>query len=154
MRRWLLSCAVLAACAGPRSPPTPSAGLDEDGFRTLMERVAAGWREGNARKAADCFTEDALYEEPPRQQFHAGRADLFEFFGGERGTDLPMQMTWHHLVFDPSTQVGAGEYTFRLNRQYHGVVMVQLRGGRIARWREYQIESSLSFEDFSAATRF
>lgn len=32
--------------------------------------------------------------------------------------------------------------------------MVQLRGGLIARWREYQTESSLSFEDFSAATRF
>ena len=59
-------------------------------------------------------------------------------------------MTWHHLVFDPDTQVGGGEYTFRLNRQYYGVVMVKPRGGQIERWREYQIESSLSFE---AATR-
>ena len=154
MGRWLLVCGALAACAAPRSPPTPSGGLDAEGFRAPMERVAADWREGNAAKAVECFTEDALYEEPPRKQFHSGRADLFGFFGGEKGTELPMHMTWHHLVFDPVTQVGAGEYTFRLNRQYHGVVMVQLRGGRIARWREYETESSLSFEEFSAATRF
>ena len=154
MLRWLLVCLGLAACAAPRSPPTPTGGLDVEGFRALMEHVAAGWREGNAAKAVEYFSEDALYEEPPRKQFHSGRADLFEFFGGEKGTERPMHMTWHHLVFDPATQVGAGEYTFRLNRQYHGVVMVQVRGGRIARWREYQTESSLSFEEFSAATRF
>lgn len=154
MRQWLLACAVLAACAAPRSAGTPPGGLDQGGVRMLMEQVAAGWREGNATKAAERCTEDALYEEPPRNQFHSGRADLFEFFSRPNGTDTPMHMTWHHLVFDAGTQIGAGEYTFRLNRQYHGVVMVQLRGGRIARWREYRSESSLPFEEFSAATRF
>ncbi|RPH69630.1 MAG: hypothetical protein EHM78_14580 [Myxococcaceae bacterium] len=154
MRPWLLSCLVLAGCAGARSTGTPTGALDAEGFRALMEQVAAGWREGNAAKAVECFTEDALYEEPPRKQFHSGRADLFEFFGGEKGTAKPMHMIWHYLAFDPISQVGAGEYTFRLNRQYHGVVMVKLRDGRIARWREYQTESSLSFEEFSAATRF
>ena len=38
MRRWLLVCLALAACAGPRSAPTPPGGLDVDGFRALMER--------------------------------------------------------------------------------------------------------------------
>jgi hypothetical protein len=65
-----------------------------------------------------------------------------------------MRMTWHDLVFDEASQVGAGEYTFKLNGQYHGVVMVQLRGGLIACWREYQTASPLSWEEFSAATRF
>jgi len=41
-----------------------------------------------------------------------------------------------------------------LNRRHHGLVIVQLRGGRIARWREYQIESSLTFEEVPAASRF
>jgi hypothetical protein len=112
MRRWLLVCWALAACAGPRSTPTPPAGLDAEGFGALVERVAAG-------------------------------AHRFELFGGKRVTELPMQMTWHHLGFEPGTQVGAG-----------GVVMAKLRGGRIERWREDQTESSLSFEEFSAATRF
>ena len=154
MRRWLLPLLALVGCAAPPPAPSVEGGLDPGGFRALMERVADGWRDGNAAKAVECFTEDALYEEPPRKQFHSGRPDLFEFFGGTNGTDKPMHMTWHHLVFDARAQIGAGEYTFRLNRQYHGVVMVQLRGARIARWREYQTESSLPFEDFSAATRF
>ncbi len=38
-----------------------------------METVAAGWNAGDARKAADGFTEDALYLEPPDKQFYAGR---------------------------------------------------------------------------------
>jgi len=32
--------------------------------------------------------------------------------------------------------------------------MAELCGGRIARWREYQTESSLPFAEFSGATRF
>jgi SnoaL-like protein len=154
MVRMLALVFLWIGCAGSPPTPAPAARLDTAGFRMLMERVAEGSREGNAEKAAACFTEDALYEEPPRKQFHSGRADLFEFFGGSRGTDQPMHMTWHHLVFDEVTQIGSGEYTFKLHGQYHGVVMVQLRGGLIARWREYQTESSLSWEEFSAATRF
>jgi hypothetical protein len=155
MRRSFQVTVILLCCACTRPPPqAPAGGLDVEGFHSLMERVAEGWREGNATRAVECFTEDAVYEEPPRKQFHAGRADLFEFFGGAKGPEVPMKMAWHHLVFDPKTQIGAGEYTFRANRQYHGVVMVQLRGGRIARWREYQTESPLAFKDFSAATRF
>jgi hypothetical protein len=117
-------------------------------FRRLMETVAAGWNEGNARKAADCFAEDAVYSEPPRKQFYRGRAALFEFFGGDKKPEPPMHMTWHHLVFDEATQVGAGEYTFRMNNQYHGVVMVKVRHGRIANWREYQYQSALPWSAF------
>jgi hypothetical protein len=34
-------------------------------FEKLMQTVAQGWNEGNARKAADCFHENAVYVEPP-----------------------------------------------------------------------------------------
>ena len=117
-------------------------------FRELMTTVAAGWNEGDARKAADCFAEDATYSEPPRKQFYKGRAALFRFFGGDRKPEPPMKMAWHHLVFDEATQVGAGEYTFRMNRQYHGVVMVKVRNGRIHNWREYQYQSALPWDEF------
>jgi hypothetical protein len=83
----------------------------------------------------------------PRRQFYKGRAALFEFFGGGRRVEPPMQMTWHHLVFDETTQVGAGEYTFRMNNQYHGVVMVKVSRGRIANWREYQYQSPLKWDE-------
>ena len=33
-------------------------------FRQLMQTVADGWNEGDAHKAADCFSQDAVYVEP------------------------------------------------------------------------------------------
>lgn len=117
-------------------------------FRKLMTAVAAGWNEGDARKAADCFADDAIYSEPPRKQFYKGRAALLEFFGGAEQPGTPMQMVWHHLVFDEAAQVGAGEYTFQLNNRYHGVVMVKITNGRISNWREYQCQSTLPWAEF------
>ena len=59
-----------------------------------------------------------------------------------------MKMTWHHLAFDEESQVGFGEYTFQMNYRYHGVVVVRIRGGKIANWREYQYESPLEWKEF------
>jgi hypothetical protein len=85
-------------------------GLTEEAFRRLLDTVAAGWNEGDARRAADCFAEHAVYLEPPDRQMYRGREELYRFFGGE---DPPrMEMRWHHVVFDEDRQVGAGEYTF------------------------------------------
>ncbi|MGZ8592111.1 MAG: nuclear transport factor 2 family protein [Actinomycetota bacterium] len=85
-----------------------------------------------------------------RQPALRGTDALFEFFGGE---DPPsMWMEWHHLVVDGDT--GVGEYTYRGNRQYHGLVIVQLRDGVIARWREYQVESELRWDRFVGPSRF
>lgn len=119
-----------------------------------MQTVAAGWNEGNARKAADCFSEDAIYIEPPDKQLYHGRAELHEFFGGDAGTDVPMKMTWHHLAFNVEEQVGFGEYTFQMHRRYHGIVVVKIETGRIQRWREYQYRSALDWEQFTSQNPF
>ena len=119
-----------------------------------MRTVSDGWNEGNARKAADCFANDAVYIEPPDSQVYMGRQALFEFFGGNKGTDKPMHMVWHHLAFDVGTQVGFGEYTFALNHQFHGVVVVQLRGKEIRSWREYQYQSTLDWRQFTGKGNF
>lgn len=129
-------------------------GLTAAGFRLLLETIATGWNEGDAAKAAACFAEDAVYEEPPARQLYLGRAALFEFFGGTEGPEPAMSMHWHHIVFDVLTQIGAAEYTFAARRRYHGVVIVQVRRGLVARWREYQVESELAWEEFGAASRF
>ena len=65
-----------------------------------------------------------------------------------------MKMTWHHLAFDEATQVGFGEYTFQMNNRYHGIVVVRIRDGRIANWREYQYQSPLDWETFVDENRF
>lgn len=147
----MIALAVALALAVPPAPVSP---LTTAQFQALMTTVSDGWNEGNARKAADCFTEDAVYSEPPRKQLYRGRAQLYDFFGGASKPDPPMKMAWHHLVFDEATQVGAGEYTFEMNKRYHGVVMVRIRDGRIANWREYQYESTLGWDEFAGENRF
>ena len=128
--------------------------LTSQQFQQLMQTVAAGWNEGNARKAADCFSEEAIYVEPPEKQLYHGREELYEFFGGDAGTDLPMKMTWHHLAFDDREQVGFGEYTFQMHGRYHGIVVVKLEAGRLKHWREYQYRSELDWEEFTSQNPF
>jgi ketosteroid isomerase-like protein len=123
-------------------------------FERLMKTVAAGWNEGNARKAADCFGEDTVYVEPPDKQLYHGRAELYEFFGGESRTDIPMKMTWHHLAFNEEEQVGFGEYTFQMHGRYHGIVIVNVKAGLIRHWREYQYQSELDWQEFTSHTPF
>ena len=123
-------------------------------FKTLMQTVAAGWNEGNARKAADCYTEDALYTEPPAKQVYAGRKALYEFFGGDKNPEPPMKMSWHHLAFDEASQIGFGEYTFQMNNRYHGIVIVKIRSGKISNWREYQYKSDLEWREFAGENDF
>lgn len=128
--------------------------MSTDEFMQLMQTVADGWNEGNARKAADGFSEDVIYIEPPEKQLYHGRAELYEFFGGDNGTDLPMKMSWHHLAFNEEDQVGFGEYTFQLHGRYHGIVVVKVESGLIKRWREYQYRSELSWEEFTSHNPF
>jgi len=42
--------------------------------------------------------------------------EIYEFSGGSN--PLPMSLIWHHLIFDPDTSIGVGEYTYRGRRQY------------------------------------
>ncbi|HJR81509.1 MAG TPA: nuclear transport factor 2 family protein [Anaerolineales bacterium] len=123
-------------------------------FERLMQTVAEGWNEGNAHKAADCFSEDAIYVEPPDRQLYHGRAELYEFFGGDSGPDRPMKMTWRHLAFNEEEQIGFGEYTFAMNRRYHGIVVVKIESGRIKGWREYQYQTELNWKDFTGRNPF
>ena len=119
-----------------------------EGFTALLEALASAWNEGDAARAADCFTPDAVYLEPPAKQLYRGRQALFEFFGGNEGRPGQMSMRWHHLAFSPETQVGFGEFSFTYGTTAHGVAVVRLRDGKIANWREYWYESELPWAEF------
>ena len=123
-------------------------------FNQLMKTIADGWNEGDARKAADCFSEDAIYIETPDKQLYHGRAEIYEFFGGDSGTDLPMKMTWHHLAFNEENQIGFGEYTFEMHGRYHGIVVLKIESGLIKGWREYQYQTVLGWESFTKDNSF
>ena len=123
-------------------------------FESLMQTIAASWNEGNAQKAADCFLEDAVYVEPPDRQIYHGRHELYEFFGGDSGPEIPMHMTWHHLAFNESEQIGFGEYSFQMHGRYHGIVTVKIESGLIKFWREYQYKTEVSWDEFTSLNPF
>jgi len=134
-------------------PCQPKGKLSRPEFESVMSTIAAGWNQGNARIAASCFADDAVYSAPPAQG-HTGRKALYEYFGGDRGRPQPMHMSWHHLVFDPDQQIGVGEYTFHYQIQTHGLVIVRLSHGLIQNWREYEQESSLPWKQFVGGNDF
>ena len=76
-------------------------------FNALMRTLANAWNSNNAKQAADCFAEGAMYSFPPNPQIRRGREALFEFFGGPKGRPRPMRMEWHHLLFDEEHKIGA-----------------------------------------------
>jgi hypothetical protein len=123
-------------------------------FRVLMKTVERGWNSNNAKLAADCFTNDAIYSAPPDGIVRRGKKQLFDFFGGDKGRDQPMRMEWHHLLFDETTQIGAGEYTFTYQIRTHGVAIVRILDGKIANWREYEQVSPLPWSQFIGENHF
>jgi ketosteroid isomerase-like protein len=126
--------------------------MDRHQFVSLMGTLAEAWSNGDSRTAADCFTADAVYVEPPDRQRYVGRAALYDLSGG----DAPpaMTMTWHHLAFDEEGRVGFGEYTFQGRRRFHGVTVVAVRDGRIHRWREYQYQDDRDWTQFVGDSAF
>jgi ketosteroid isomerase-like protein len=125
--------------------------LNTQEFSTLMEKLALGWSQQDTDSALDCFTQDALYIEPPDIQIYRGHEQLRPYFAALKpGTFMRFQNLW----FDESKQVGAGEYSFGMKDDAtadHGVVVVEIREGKIAFWREYQRKGPSAFSEFIAA---
>jgi nuclear transport factor 2 (NTF2) superfamily protein len=128
--------------------------LTTSDFEQLMQATADGWNNGNARKSAECFSEDAIYVEPPNKQLYHGREELYEFFGGDKGTDIPMKMICHHLAFNEEEKIGFGEYTFEMHGRYQGIVVVTVEAGLIKQWREYQYQTQINWEEFTSYNPF
>lgn len=130
----LLLC---VACIGSDRGATRATGLTDSEFNGLLTRLARAWQDQHAQAAVDLFTADAIYMQPPDVQLFVGREQLRAYFGAvEPGTT----MVWHQIWFDPEAQVGTGEFTFGIAGRAeatHGVAIIELRDGRIARWHEY-----------------
>lgn len=118
-------------------------------FENLMSTIADGWNEGNPTKSVECFTNDAMYMEPPDKQLVKGKDALYKYFGGDDAKPKVMKLEWHNLFFNEEKQMGSGEYTFEMNNIiHHGVAIVELEQGKIKFWREYDVPGALSYQDF------
>lgn len=124
--------------------------MTADGFHELMERLARGWSTQDTELALSCFAEDAVYMEPPDVQLYVGHEQLRPYFAA---LDPGTYMHFNVLLFDDTTQVGAGEYAFGHERSEladHGVAVVEIERDRIRHWREYQRKGPARFGDFLA----
>lgn len=120
-----------------------------DDFRQLLTRLAAAWNTADPESAVRCFTADVVYVEPPDRQRYVGHEEIYDLSAA-----VGMSITWHHIAFDPGSQIGFAEYTFRGRNQYHGVAVIQCADGRIRRWREYQRPDDLSWQEFAGDSIF
>ena len=124
--------------------------MNGEEFRELMERLARAWSTQDTELGLSCFTEGAVYMEPPDLQLYLGHAELRPYFAAlTPGTYI----RFHAIMFDEAAQVGAGEYSFGSEGEEtadHGVAVVELEGGRIGLWREYQRKGPAAFDDFLA----
>lgn len=122
--------------------------LNSQAFYALMEQLARAWSQQDTDSALACFSQDAVYMEPPDIQIYQGQEQLRPYFAAlSPGTF----MRFHNLWFDEAKQVGAGEYSFGSAGKAtadHGIVVVELRDGKIAFWREYQRKGPSVFRDF------
>jgi SnoaL-like domain len=144
----VLAMLVLVITSGGCERRIGREGIKESDFRELMNRLADGWSRQNTEQALSCFTENAVYMEPPNIQFYEGHIQLRPYFAALKPGTF---MRFHNLWFDESRQVGAGEYSFGesgATTADHGVVVVELRDRRIAFWREYQQKGPISFDRF------
>jgi ketosteroid isomerase-like protein len=46
--------------------------MDHDAFVKLMQTLAAAWNAGDTDRALACFSDDAVYMEPPGEQRYEG----------------------------------------------------------------------------------
>lgn len=125
---------------------------DGNEFELLLHRLSDSWAQLDTTGAAGCFTEDAVYMEPPDVQLFVGRSELTAYFSPlEKGTYLD----FHGIWFDEPSQTGAAEFSFGVRGEEtadHGVVVVALRDDLIASWREYPRKGSASFSAFTSTS--
>jgi len=122
-------------------------GISEQEFIKIMNNVAQGWSTQNTNLALSSFSDDAIYMEPPNTQYYRGHKQLRPYFD-ELSSEH--QMKFHNLWFNPKNQSGAGEFTFSYGKEKAdtGIVMVEIKNGKITFWREYHKKGPSEFQQF------
>ncbi len=133
-KRYLL-VAVLSSCA------LAARAASQDSARQLVERQARAWEKQDFTLAAADWLPTAVLSSPegntPAPEMPASMRDYFKDF-----TDL--HVTLKNLIVSPDGNKLALEWDWAITRKRdgkrgisHDAIMVDLKGGKIASWREY-----------------
>ncbi len=139
---------IFSIAMAPRAGSPSAEKLARTEFQGLLESLAGAWSRQDTDAALACFTDDALYMQPPDQQLYRGTSELRLLFDGLKPGTV---MKFHHFAFDPDSQDGFAEFSFGRSGSetaVHGVVRIALSERRISLWREYFESGPASFEDF------
>lgn len=130
----------------------PVLNSSEQQFVAVMEELAAAIGAGDARRGANCYTNDVIFYEPSTRFLLRSREEIYHLFGGEKPHKGLLR--WHHLGFNSSAQIGFAEFTLNYGEPVHGIVIVQISEGKIAVWREYYFDSTLAWNAFIKDSAF
>lgn len=118
--------------------------MDQTEFRSLLNALADGWKDGEYERVASHFAENAFYSDAFTYKFR-DRAPLLAFFEDDGGE--PQSCVFHEAVFDEARQIGVAEFTYRGTYLYHGTAWITIEGEKIISWREYQHTSDKTREE-------
>ena len=111
-------------------------------LRRIMEDYRRAWEHQDAADLLTLFSEDATYHENPFNEPLAAHAAIREYWQRATGNQKDIRFRWRHVhsAGDEHTIEWEAQFT-RLEPaqlvELRGMMFLTLRGGRIARLREY-----------------
>jgi uncharacterized protein (TIGR02246 family) len=108
----------------------------------IMDTYKRAWEQRDPELVLTVFTEDATYHEDPFDQPMAGREAIRRYWQGATESQCDIRFTWRPIASDGELRVveWEAEYTRAGSGKrvaLRGIMLLTLRGDRIARFREY-----------------
>jgi uncharacterized protein (TIGR02246 family) len=114
-------------------------------MQEALDRFADALARGDADAAADLFTENASYDEPPHFHFD-GREAIHAFFRDFAARHSAARFTVQRSVADPTRRLLAAEWEWRYvsasdgqERAFAGMSFITFAGEKVASWRGYSV---------------
>jgi uncharacterized protein (TIGR02246 family) len=114
---------------------------DREQAVALFERRRDAWLAEDLDAYLACFTDDVVVQTPGREPVR-GMSDYAALVRRSLATLRPTTFDFHELAVDGATVLAEWTITLTLRGDgrtiaYRGMSSCELRGDRIARWREY-----------------
>jgi len=108
----------------------------------IMETYRRAWETRDAELVVSLFTKDATYRQDPFSKAFAGHAGIRRYWQEATGGHREVQFRWRPISTTGNLHVVEWEAKFtrirsRRRVELRGVMLVELRGERIFRFREY-----------------
>ena len=123
-------------------PETKSTAAPEALLQNIMETYRRAWETRDAALVLELFTEDATYQENPFSAPMVGHEAIGHYWQEVSANQRDIRFHWHAVSRAGSLHVveWAAEFTRTDSGrriELRGVMLIELRGERISRFREY-----------------